>query len=292
MKAAPFDYKRPKSLSEAAALLAAHEDARVIAGGQTLVPMMAMRLARPSLLVDIAHIPGLAGIAEKDGQIVIGAMTRQADAETSALVRTRLPLLAAALPWVGHAPTRNRGTIGGSCANADPAAEIPLVLTMLEGAIRWHGVSGQGEIPAREFFAGAMATALPDAAVLTEIHFPVWNDTRIGIGFHEASARRSDFAYVSAAAQVALDSEGRCIRCAIGVGGATPTPRRLDKACAALTGSRLTTAEITAALADDIAALDIMTDRHATPAYRRRVAGALAIRALNDARVAASARLQ
>ena len=284
MKAAPFDYARPGSLAEATALLAANEDARVIAGGHTLVPMMAMRLARPPLLVDIASIPGLSGIREEQVQIVIGAMTRQAAAEKSTLIASRVPLLAAALPWVGHAPTRNRGTIGGSCANADPAAEIPLVLSVLEGAIRWQGAAGQGEILARDFFAGAMATALPEAAILTEVRFPIWSETRIGVGFHEASARRSDFAYVSAAAQIALDAQGRCIRCAIGIGGATPAPARMDKACAALIGSRLEAAEITAALADDIGVLDIMSDGHATPAYRRRVAAALAARAVADAR--------
>lgn len=288
MKAAPFDYIRPKSLSEAASLLAANEEARVIAGGQTLVPMMAMRLARPSMLVDIAHIDGLAGIREEGAEIVIGSMTRQVAAETSSLVRVKLPLLAAALPWVGHTPTRNRGTVGGSVANADPAAEIPLVLTTLDGTVRWQDSNGQGGCKANEFFAGPMSTQLPVGAILTEVRFPVWDGANVGVGFHEASARRSDFAYVAAAAQVQVDANGRCTRCAVGIGGATPFPVKLAAACAALTGSKLDPKDIAAALATDVAALDLMVDGHASPAYRRRVAAALATRALTDAWAAAS----
>lgn len=286
LKAAAFDYFRPASVSEAIALLASDEEARIVAGGQTLVPMMAMRLARPTKLVDIAHIPDLRGIAEDGGVIAIGATTRQAAAEKSALVKARLPLLAAALPWVGHAPTRSRGTIGGSCANADPAAEIPLVLVTLSGELRWTGPDGPGGCNAGAFFAGPMSTELPAGALLTQVRFPAWDGPNIGVGFHEASARRSDFAYVSAAAQVQVDADGRCIRCAIGIGGATPFPAKLA-ASKALQGSKLDDRDIEAALAPDIAALDIMTDGHATPAYRRRVAGALAARAIRDARTAA-----
>ncbi len=284
MKAAPFEYVRPKTLSEAAILLAAHEDARVIAGGQTLVPMMAMRLARPSLLVDIAHIPELAFIRDQGAFVGIGAMTRQAAAEKSQLVARHLPLLAAAMPWVGHAPTRNRGTIGGSIANADPAAEIPLVLVTLEGSVCWMSASGQGEIAAGELFSGPMATELPEGAILTEVQFPKWTGSFIGTGFHEASARRSDFAYVSAAAQVQLDERGLCLRCAIGIGGAMAFPRNLPLAGRALAGTKLTSGDVATALAAEITALEIMTDGHASAAYRRRVAAALAARAIADAR--------
>lgn len=284
MKAAPFDYARPASLSEALSLLAADDDARIIAGGQTLVPMMAMRLARPTLLVDIAHIPGLAGIFDRGDHLAIGAMTRQAQAERSQLVRERAPLLAAALPWVGHAPTRNRGTVGGSLANADPAAEIPLVLTALEGSVLWQDAQGQGEAAATGFFEAPMTTALPAGAILTEVRFPVWAGSGIGVGFHEASARRSDFAYVSAAAQVQLDDTGRCSACTVAVGGATPFPVRLAATSAALINTNLSASDIAGALAADIAALEIMTDGHASLAYRRRVAAELAARALSDAR--------
>src|SRR5580693_5221747 len=135
MKAAPFDYVRPATVEEACACLAADADAVIIAGGQTLVPMMAMRLARPSRLVDIARIPELHGIREDGTAVVIGAATRQVTATESETIGAKLPLLAAALPFVGHAATRARGTVGGSVANADPAAEIPLVLTTLRGSI-------------------------------------------------------------------------------------------------------------------------------------------------------------
>ena len=134
MKPVAFDYVRPQSIEEACAALA-RDDSVIIAGGQTLIPMLAMRLARPASIVDIARIPGLAGIREEEGVVVIGATTRQAEAERSALVARRVPLLAKALPLVGHAPTRNRGTVGGSVANADPAAEIPLVLVTLAGTV-------------------------------------------------------------------------------------------------------------------------------------------------------------
>ena len=290
MKAAAFDYARPDSVAAACALLAANEDARVIAGGQTLVPMMAMRLARPALLVDIARIPELSGIALGDDSLVIGAATRQAAAERNPLVERHVPLLARALPHVGHAPTRGRGTIGGSVANADPAAEIPLVLTTLGGVVSLQSLHGQTEIPADAFFLGPMMTAAPADGLVTRLRFPVWSEGRIGAGFEEVSSRKSDFAYVAAAAQVALDADGKCLRCAIGVGAATPAPARLDGAMAALTGTRLAESGIREALAPAIDALEIMVDSHASVAYRRRVALTLATRAVIAARDEALAR--
>jgi CO/xanthine dehydrogenase FAD-binding subunit len=290
MKPAPFDYLRPASVDDACALLASDDDARVIAGGQTLVPMMAMRLARPSKLVDIARIPALRGIREDGESLVFGAITRQAEAERSALVAAKLPLLAAVLPWVGHAPTRARGTIGGTIANADPAAEIPLVLATLGGSVAVQDGKTQNEIAAADLFVGPMTTALAGSACLVEAHFPVWKDARIGVGFHEVSARKSDFAYVSAAAQVALDAAGTCVRCAVGVGGATPVPTRLDAICDALTGSKLDDKAIRNAVGATVEGLEIMQDAHASTAYRRRVAAGLIERALIDARSGAQSK--
>lgn len=286
MKAAPFEYVRPKDLAEACAILAADEDARPISGGQTLVPMMAMRLARPTRLVDIARLPELDGIRREGNNLVLGAAVRQAIAERSGEVREHLPLLSAALPWVGHQPTRNRGTVGGSVANADPAAEIPLVLTTLEGSVRTMSGAGAAEIPAADFFAGPMMTALEQGALVTALVFPVWEEANIGVGFHEVSARKSDFAYVSAAAQVAVDASGKCIRCSIGIGGATPSPVRLAQSSAVAAEGGNSEA-VHAALEGEIAGLEIMTDGHATEAYRRRVASSLARRALADALQAA-----
>jgi CO/xanthine dehydrogenase FAD-binding subunit len=281
MKPAPFDYVRPASLAEACALLAADEDARVIAGGQTLVPMLAMRLARPARLIDILRLPELAGIREENGAILVGATTRQAQAERDALIRASVPMLARVLPWVGHPPTRNRGTVGGSIANADPSAEIPLVAVTLDAEIMLATPDGPSSIPADDFFIGPMLTAINPGECVSAIRFPVWPQARVGVGFFEISARRSDFAFVSAAAQVALDDEGRCIKVALGVGGVGDRPMRLD--VSSLLGGDLDTNSVTDAINVAAAELDAMSDLHASAAYRRRVAVALSIRAIEQA---------
>lgn len=283
MKAAPFEYVKPASLAEACSILAADEDARPISGGQTLVPMMAMRLARPTKLVDLARLPELGGITREGNDLILGAAVRQAVAERSGDIAEHVPLLATALPWVGHHPTRNRGTVGGSVANADPAAEIPLVLVTLGGTIHTTSTTGERKIPARDFFEGLMATALEDGELVTALSFPIWQDGRIGTGFHEISARKSDFAYVSAAAQVAVDTNGVCTRCVIGLGSAAPAPAFLAAVSGKVSAGSTDAADLDAALAQDIAALDVMTDSHATEPYRRRVAHSLAKRALADA---------
>jgi CO/xanthine dehydrogenase FAD-binding subunit len=283
MKAAPFEYVRARSVAEACALLAADGDAAVIAGGQTLVPLMAMRLARPTRLVDIAGIAELHDVCD-DGAIFIGAATVQARAADDPLIARKAPLLALALPFVGHAATRNRGTVGGSVANADPAAEIPLVLATLKGEIVVRAGAQQKTIAADDFFTGPMTTALPAGCLVSAIRFPVSESGRIGVGFHEVSARRGDFALVAAAGPVALDEDGRCTTCALGIGGATATPRRLDAVAQALTGTTLIDAEIRQAVRAAVADIEITSSPHASDAYRRRAAEALGIRALTDAR--------
>ncbi len=283
MKSAPFDYARPKTLDEACAMLAADTDSRLISGGQTLVPMMAMRLARPTLLIDISRLAEIRGIREDGDAIVFGAATRQVEAERSPLVAAKLPLLAAALPWVGHAPTRARGTIGGSIANADPAAEIPLVLVTLQGSVVVRDRAVRSTLPASDLFLGPMTTAISGTSCLVEARFPVWREPHIGIGFHEVSARKSDFAYVSAAAQIALDDAGRVVRLALGIGGATPVPTRLDNVETALVGKSLTPEAVKAAVAASLEGLEIMHDSHATQTYRKRVAIGLSTRAIMDA---------
>lgn len=283
MKAARFEYVRPASVAEGCEILRADEDARLIAGGQTLVPMMAMRLARPSRLVDISRLAELIGIVDEGETVSIGAATRQLDVERHPLTRAKLPLLAAALPWVGHRPTRSRGTIGGSVANADPAAEIPLVLATLGGEVEFMTVDGPGKMRAVDFFAGPMMTNLPSDAILTRVRFPIW-PAKAGVGFHEISARRSDFAYVSACAQASFDVSGICVACVVGVGGALPAPARLEEAGLKLAGRRMSDADIDEALDAALPSLEIMTDQYASPEYRRRVARELAARALRDAR--------
>jgi len=261
MKPAPFDYVRPDTLAEACALLAGDEDARLIAGGQTLVPMLAMRLARPARLIDILRLPELAGIREERGAVVVGATTRQAHAERDPVIRASVPMLARVLPWVGHPPTRNRGTIGGSIATS---------------------------MPADDFFIGPMLTTIGLGECVSAIRFPVWPQPRIGVGFFEISARRSDFAFVAAAAQVALDEEGRCLDAVLGVGGVGDRPLPLD--VSSLVGTELDAASIAEAVNAASDDLEAMSDLHASAAYRRRVARVLCIRALEQARINASAK--
>jgi CO/xanthine dehydrogenase FAD-binding subunit len=285
MKAAPFEYIRPRTLAEACSLLAENEDALPIAGGQTLVPLLAMRLARPTLLVDILRLPELSGIIRANGFVVVGATTRQVEAEKSALIAADVPLLAKALPWVGHQPTRNRGTVGGSVANADPSAEIPLVAMTLGAEIVVQSQAGATAIPASEFFLGAMTTALEPGSCVKALRFPVWSRGRIGAGFHEISARKSDFAYASAAAQIALDDDGKCMDIALGIGGLGDRPVRV--ALDGLIGKRPADANLAEIVQDAVrqvaANFDLRSDIHATASYRRRLVVALAQRAMRDA---------
>jgi CO/xanthine dehydrogenase FAD-binding subunit len=283
MKPAAFEYSRPADIDEACALLAADDGARVIAGGQTLVPLMAMRLARPSRVVDIARIPGLAYVRDEGGQIAIGATTKQHVIENDPIIRTKLPLLARVMPFVGHTATRARGTVGGSLVNGDPAAEIVLVAVTLGASLIWRESGADNAIAASDFFLGPMVTALPLTACLTEARFPVWPEARVGVGFHEINARQSDFAFVSAAAQIALDADGRCTRAAVGVGAATAVPLRLDAVEASLHGQRFDEATARDAVRDSLAGIEAMADLHASAEYRKRVAMTLTVRAIADA---------
>lgn len=281
MKPAPFDYVRPSSLTEACEILAADEDARVIAGGQTLIPMLAMRLARPTKLVDILRLKELHGIRAETDTVVIGAVTRQVEVERSEVIRRCLPLLTKALPWVGHPPTRNRGTVGGSIANADPSAEIPLVAVTLGAEIEIANPSDRTRMPADEFFIGPMLTSVTSGDCVCAVRFPVWTHQRIGTGFHEVSARQSDFAFVAAAAQVALDDAGCCVEATLGLGGVGDRAIRID--VAPLIGEIPARAAIAAVVRAATADLEASSDLHATADYRRRVAVTLGTRALEDA---------
>jgi carbon-monoxide dehydrogenase medium subunit len=290
MKPAPFEYSRPATIDEACALLAADDGARLIAGGQTLVPLMAMRLARPSRLIDIARIPGLAYVRDEGDALAIGATTRQHVVENDPLIHAKLPLLAKVMPYVGHGATRARGTVGGSLANGDPAAEIVLVAATLGATLTWRDGGKSSEIAAADFFLGPMVTALPLTACLAEARFPVWSERRVGVGFHEVNARQSDFAFVAAAAQVALDADGCCTRAAIGIGAAAAVPLRLDKVATDLQGKRFEQAKVREAVRAALADVETMADLHASAEYRRRVAATLAVRAIADAFAAAARR--
>ena len=202
--------------------------------------------------------------------------------ERDALVAAQVPLLARAIPNIGHAATRARGTIGGSLANADPAAELPLIAITLDAVLSYRADGETAEIAARDFFIGPMITTLPAGAVLTGVRFPVWRG-KVGVGFHEVNARRSDFAFVSAAAQVELGDDGKCKRIAIGVGAVTDFPVAAGKRRTAPKGGKLDNAAVKAAIAEALADIEALDDLHASAAYRRRVAAVLAARAIVDA---------
>ncbi|MCU4652023.1 FAD binding domain-containing protein [Roseibacterium sp. SDUM158016] len=283
MKPAQFDYARPKTVEEACGILAADMDARVLAGGQTLVPMLAMRLSRPSVLVDITRIAGLQGIACSDDTVEIGAVTRQAAALASEVIRAEVPLLAKALRHVGHPPTRCRGTVGGSVAHGDPSAEIPLAVTVLGAEIVFVGEDGEEERFAPEdFFIGPMLTTAPMGGLLTRLVFPRRAAAPTGTGFREVASRRSDYAFASAGAQVVLNADGTCAEARLGIGSVGDTPVAVD--ISGLSGTRLTAQDIRGAVVEALSDLETVDDLHATASYRKRAAVRLAELALAEAR--------
>jgi CO/xanthine dehydrogenase FAD-binding subunit len=285
VKAAPFEYVRAASVAEACALLSQHGDgAKLIAGGQSLVPMMAMRLARPRWLVDINEIASLKYVAVGKDAARTGACTRQRVLERDEGLCARVPLLAQALAWVGHAQTRNRGTAGGSLAHADPSAELPLVAQVLAARMVLRSTRGARTLAAGDFFSGPMATAMRPDECLDEIQWPIWPERRTGSAFTEVSIRHGDFAIVAAAAQVALDADGRCVRAALGLGGVGGTPFAFPEIAARLVGAKLDDGVIDDAAAAAAAETEPGTDLHATAEYRRHLARVLAARALREAR--------
>lgn len=271
MKPAPFAYKKARTLDEAIALLGEHPDARLLAGGQSLIATLNMRLSAPSLLIDINGIDGLDGIVEKDGVIEIGALTRHASAERSEAIATHAPLIAHAMPHIGHPAIRNRGTLGGSIAFADPAAELPACLLALGGEVDAMGPKGKRSIKAEDFFEGLFETALGPQDVLTAIRLPAaTKHTRIG--FAELARRHGDYAIVGLAATARADGNGLSdVRLAyFGVGA---TPVRARKAETALTGGVIDDKRLDAA----IAALDLdpHDDVQATASVKKHLAGVL-----------------
>ncbi len=287
MKPAPFSYVRPKTVDEACEALASDSDSRVIAGGQTLVPMLAMRLARPTLLVDVTRISDLHGIRETDQGIEIGAVTRQFEALASSLIGRKVPLLAKALPHVGHPPTRARGTVGGSIAHGDPSAEIALAATILGATICYRDADEEVDLLPEDFFLGPTLTSAPMGGCLTRVVFPKRPDGRVGAGFQEIASRRSDYAFASAGAQVELDDDGICVGALLGVGSIGDVPTAID--ISSLCGSRLDDEDIQDVVAAALSDIEAVDDLHATASYRRRAASRLAFLALVEARDAALA---
>ena len=280
MKPPPFDYLAPASVEEALALLGdLGEGAKALAGGQSLVPMLNFRLVRPRHLVDLNGLTELAGIREDDGRLVIGAMTRQRAVERSALVRARCPLLAEAMPQIGHVQIRNQGTIGGSLAHADPAAELPAVVAALDGELVLRSARGQRVLKPEEFFVTYFTTAAAPAELLVEVRLPAM-PPRTGSAFVEVSRRYGDFALVGVAATVTVDEAGVCTGSALALTGVGQTPIVAREAARALVGVKPTAAAV-----DDVGRRVADTvrpdgDLHASSEYRQHLAGVLTRRAL------------
>lgn len=287
MKAAPFDYVRAESLEHALECLNQHGmDAKAIAGGQSLVPMMAMRLARPTVLLDINRLSELQQVSIETDRVLMGATTRQRTVEHGADLHVALPLVRDALKWVGHIQTRNRGTVGGSLVHADPSAELPLAATVLNASLHLQSqADGKRQVSAQEFFLGPMFTATGETECLVQIEWPVWQGA-VTTAFEETAMRNGDFAMASAACQLQMDADGICHRVAFGVGGVDGTPRAFPDLAQQLVGRRIS-ADVVAEVAH--AALQQTepgSDMHAGVEYRRHLGVVMLQRVLLKAALA------
>jgi CO/xanthine dehydrogenase FAD-binding subunit len=281
MKPPPFEYVRPTSVEEAVGhLQQSGEDGKILAGGQSLVPLLNFRLAAPTLLVDLNGIPDLAYLRRDGDRLSIGAMTRMRDVERDPIVRSAVPLLRAAASWVGHVQIRNRGTFGGSIAHADPAAEMPALALLFDATLTVAGPSGARTVAAAEFFFGFLTTALADDEVLTDVSFPI-PAASASWAFQEFAPRHGDFALAGAAVLVASDERGRVDRASIVVFGGPETPVRAQSAEASLIGGELgpSLIEHAASLASTVLAEDPRPDAD----YRKRLTETMVSRALADA---------
>lgn len=283
MKPPRFQYFDPRTLDEALELLAEQKDgAKVLAGGQSLVPMLNFRLLAPSCLIDINHIKELAGINDAGDDVAIGAMTRQRILEKSAKIARHLPLLAETMPQIAHFQIRNRGTIGGSLCHADPAAELPAIVTALNGRLLLASTQGKRTVKAEEFFVGYLATCLRPDELLTQILLPR-QPSASGSAFAEVTRRHGDFALVGAAATVTLDDAGQCIAARIVITGAAETPFVSAEATQLLVGSPLDDKAINEAARLVAARLRPQSDIHASAGYRTHAAEVLTARTLKTA---------
>jgi aerobic carbon-monoxide dehydrogenase medium subunit len=282
MKLPPFDYACPTTLPEAVQLLASNDDAKAIAGGQSLVPMLAFRLSQPTLLVDLRKLADLRGIRISDAGVTLGAMVRWRDIEDDERLETAHPLLKAAIAHVAHYQIRNRGTVGGSIAHADPAAEMPGIAVTCDAEIGVVGKSGARAIRAADFFQGALTTALATDEIIVEIRLPAWPAGRRW-GFQEFARRRGDFAMAAAAVFYDQDARGKARNAHVGVIGVGDRPMRLTAVEDVLNGQTIDEATIEKADAATSAAVDPQDDIHASAAYRRALVGTMVERALRSA---------
>ena len=289
MKLAPITYHRARTLDEALDLLATAPDALVLAGGQSLMPMLNLRLAAPAHLVDINRLSELDHIRAEPGFICIGAMTRQRTIEFSELIAEKLPLLAHAIKHVGHRQTRNRGTLGGSLCNLDPSAELALVACIHDAVMVINRAGHERQVTMNEFARGFMSTALDAGELLAQIRLAPW-PVGHGFGFREFGRRQGDWAVLSVAVLMTLDETGKIDRVAIALGGIAPTPLRRLEAQALLLG-QLPTHALFKAAADLVGGIDALDDEAAPAWYRLHLARVLTRRALVDAAQRAGAEL-
>jgi CO/xanthine dehydrogenase FAD-binding subunit len=288
MKPAPFDYYAPTDMGETLSILAEHgDDAKLLAGGQSLMPMMNMRLATPPVVVDINRVAGLDGIAQApDGGLTIGAMTRQRTIERSSIIRQHSPLMADAMPLLGHFQIRNRGTIGGSVVHADPAAELPAVLMALEAEFALRNAERERVVPADAFFVTFLTTATEPDELLTEIRLPAWS-AAWGWDIQEVSRRQGDFALVGSVAMVQVDDAETCRAARLVLFGVGETPVRVASAEARMLGQHLDDALLQEVEGIVTEALEPEGDIHASATYRKEVGGVMARRTLQQARLRA-----
>jgi carbon-monoxide dehydrogenase medium subunit len=282
MKLSPVDYEAPGTVAEALDLLAEHGDeASVLAGGQSLIPLLALRLAQPAVLIDINGVAGLSGVSTTDGWVTIGATTREYMAEESATIAESVPLLAAALPLIGHEAIRSRGTVGGSLAHADPAAELPAVARALNAEFVVRGPSGERVVPAAEWFEGYLTTSRGPDELLTEVRFLA---ARPGTGtsFQEVARRHGDFAMVGLATSVTLNV-GTITDARLAFAGVSDVPARATAAEELLEGERPTAELFDEAARVAAADIDPPSDLHGSAEYRKKVAAALVRRGLREA---------
>ena len=282
MKLPQFGYEAPQNVSEAVDLLAEHQDeASVLAGGQSLIPLLALRLAHPAVIIDINGIDELSGVSATNGWVAIGAMTREYVAEESETLAAAVPLLAAALPLIGHEAIRSRGTIGGSLAHADPAAELPAVARALDAEFVVCGPSGERVVPAAEWFEGFLTTSRRPDELLVEVRFPAAGPGT-GISFQEVARRHGDFAIVGLAASLTL-SEGAISGARLALAGVSDVPVRAADAEDLLVGERPSAELFDEAARRATGDIDPPADVHGSSDYRRKVAAALVRRGLRAA---------
>lgn len=286
MKPPPFEHHLPRSVEEAVASLRSLENARVLAGGQSLMPMLNLRVAYPDHLIDLGGVSDLVYIRDTADLVLIGAMTTQRDIEFSGVVRRRLPLMAEAVLSVGHRQTRNRGTIGGSLCNLDPAAELPLVLLAFDATVEVANADGRRELTMAKFAAGYMTPGIEADEIVTEVRIRPWPRGH-GYAFDEYARRKGDFAIVSVAAMIALGPDGRITRACLALGGVGPVPMRVPDAEAALIGA-VPDPALFAHAAEPCEAIEPLEDAFVPPWYRRRLAPVLAERVLATAALRAA----